>query len=252
VKVKVEGPEAFDCDPGPLASPVEEEVEEDADIEGEEDEEDAQMVSGGVEIEHRIKVEKYAHPHTFTVAVACLSAAHTTCLVSLRVPHKTQQELTKTSIYLFLPTSPASPLLSVLSNGNKYSLRLRQLISPRLVQRQSGCSNVDSRMGRVGQVTCSVESETLSGSGLPYRLIVRNELCLPSPTHNASLPPRQSPLDWVPIYPGSELREREYDHEYPETPTDAIEGKMERVHFVPEHAEPVARKHCTQPSILQP
>jgi hypothetical protein len=97
VEVEVEEPEAFDCDPGPLASPVEEEVEEDADGE-------AQMVFEGVEIEHRIKVEKYAYPHAFTAPVACLSAAHTTYLLSLRVPQKIQQELTKMSINLFFPT----------------------------------------------------------------------------------------------------------------------------------------------------
>jgi hypothetical protein len=96
----------------------------------------------------------------------------------------------------------------VLSHRNKHSPRLRRLISPRLGQRRSGCSNVDSRIGRVGQVTCSVKSETLSGSGLPYRLMARNEPPIADPQ-------RKSP---------------------------SVEGKIERVRIVPEHATPVACK----------
>jgi hypothetical protein len=89
MEVEVEEPDAFDCDPGPLASPVEEEVEEDADREGEEDEEDADSVwvgAGGVEIEHRIEV-----PPTRVHRPSCVSIGGTYYL-SRQPPRSTENK----------------------------------------------------------------------------------------------------------------------------------------------------------------
>jgi hypothetical protein len=79
VEVEAEEAEVFGSDPGPLARPVEEEVE----------------------FKQRIKCDTSTHTRLpFQLRVYQRAAAHTTCLVSLRVPQKTQQELTKTSINL--------------------------------------------------------------------------------------------------------------------------------------------------------